>query len=380
MAESSSRHHRPRATVVAMLIATTVLAAGCARFDERATTPFEPEPTDGGFAHIRPAEPTDEPPDDEASDELGPCDDPDPAVIATCLEPVTGIAVLPSGEAALAAERATGRIMEVAPELDPVEFLRIDVDASSGGGLLDIALSPAFGEDRLLYALITTPTDNRVVRIAPGDVAKPLLTGLPRGTSGNAGGLAFAPDGSLLVRTGDGGNPASATNPGSLGGKVLRLDSLNPSAPRPPEIIAPGARGTGSICPDPGNGTIYITERTPGGDQLLEVLSDGTLRPLWQWQGSEGAAECAVVGTDIAVVLTDTEAVAFLSRDEETGLISGDPVRAAEGRFGKLHGAAVGLAGEIWSGTINKDIGEPVETDDRVVLIPSGSGGGVGPD
>ena len=32
-----------------------------------------------------------------------------------------------------------------------------------------------------MYAYISTPTDNRVVRIADGDVPKPILTGIPEG-------------------------------------------------------------------------------------------------------------------------------------------------------------------------------------------------------
>ena len=46
---------------------------------------------------------------------------------------------------------------------------------------MDIVLSPTYSQDRLMYAYVSTPTDNRVIRIADGDVPKPILTGHPQG-------------------------------------------------------------------------------------------------------------------------------------------------------------------------------------------------------
>ncbi|GGC51994.1 hypothetical protein GCM10011410_00380 [Hoyosella rhizosphaerae] len=362
------------------MVALVVAASSCARFDDSLASPFEPEPTAGAYAHIQPSEPEDEDSDEEREID-GPCVDPDPAVIATCLEPISGVTVLPAGDAALAAERVTGRILLVGPDIEPEEFVQIPVDSSGDGGLLDIALSPTFAEDRLLYALITTPSDNRVVRITPGDVPKVVLAGIPRGQTGNQGSLMFEQAGTLLVRTGDAGNAASSADPASLAGKALRVGALNPDGSDRPVIVASGLRGTGGACVDPVSQTVYVTESSLAGDRLVRVSSDGSTEALWSWTDGEGAGHCVVVGTDIAVVLSQGEAVSFLTRDDDTGLISGDPAMAAEGRFGKLHGAALGLGGEIWSGTINKASGDPGETDDRVVLIPTdGGGGAVGPD
>ena len=80
-----------------------------------------------------------------------------------------------------------------------------DVDGSGDGGLVDFALSPTYSQYRLIYALITTPSDNRVVRIAPGDVAKPILTGIPKGATGNMGALYFRSPTELLVLLAFGG-------------------------------------------------------------------------------------------------------------------------------------------------------------------------------
>ena len=48
-------------------------------------------------------------------------------------------------------------------------------------GLMDIVMSPTYKQDRLMYAYISTPTDNRVIRVADGDIPKDILTGIPKG-------------------------------------------------------------------------------------------------------------------------------------------------------------------------------------------------------
>ncbi len=170
-----------------------VAAAGCARFDDTASSPFTPEPTFGSGGEVQPKEPS--PPSSVAPQPSvpdDPCFDRDPNVVATCLDATGGLVMLPDGASALVTERRTGRILLVTQGQAPTEFASVPVDSGSDGGLLDIALSPTFGEDRLVYAYITTATDNRVVRVAPGDVPKDVLTGIPRGAEGNAGSLTFA--------------------------------------------------------------------------------------------------------------------------------------------------------------------------------------------
>jgi len=126
--------------------------------------------------------------------------------VATCLEPISALVVLPgSTPVALAAERTTGRILQVQRQRPNKELAALTVDPAGDGGLTGLALSPSYAEDELIYAYITTPIDNRVVRIAPGDMPKPVLAGIPRGITGNAGALAVDSYGMLLVATGDAG-------------------------------------------------------------------------------------------------------------------------------------------------------------------------------
>ena len=68
-----------------------------------------------------------------------------------------------------------------------------------------------------MYAYVSTPTDNRVIRIADGDVPKPILTGIPKGATGNMGSLIFTSPTTLVVQTGDAGDPAAGGRPGFAG-------------------------------------------------------------------------------------------------------------------------------------------------------------------
>src|SRR5215213_3219459 len=89
----------------------------------------------------------------------------DPAVLAKNLREPWGLAVLPDGNA-IVGERPTGRVLLVHLDRSPPDVLQTigGLDASGDGGLLGIALSPAYSEDRLVFAYLTTRTDNRVVK------------------------------------------------------------------------------------------------------------------------------------------------------------------------------------------------------------------------
>ena len=62
-----------------------------------------------------------------------------------------------------------------------------------------------------------------MVRIADGDAPKDLLTGIPKGAAGNTGSLIFTSPTTLVVQTGDAGDPGLANDPKSLAGKVIRI-------------------------------------------------------------------------------------------------------------------------------------------------------------
>lgn len=377
----------PRRVVAALACVTMV--GGCAQFDESPPGTFvdnpplgagpEPtpqlpdEPLPPGSTGATPSTPTAPP---------GPCDDPDPAVVATCLAPTGGVAVLPDGSAALVTERDTGRLLRVAPGAEPEVLATLEVEGSGDGGLVDVALSPTWVEDQLVYLYLTSSTDNRVVRLAPGDVPKPVLTGIPRGALGNGASLAFDAEGAVLVATGDAGDVAAAADPVSLAGKLLRIDTTGAPAvdnPTPGSPVLTGDIGApGGVCTDPATGTSWLTDRTATVERLRAVVPGTGLGPeVWTWPDRPGVAACAALEGRVAVSLTGGQALYVLATSPE-GAVVADPEVLAQDTYGRLAGADVGPDGLVWAGTVNKEGGgAPVSTDDRVVRIqPPSSGGG----
>ena len=101
--------------------------------------------------------------------------------MATGLTDPLGIAVLPDGTA-LVGQR-NGAILQVQPIAgQPVATVRTisGLDSSGDGGLLDLALSPAYAQDHLIYAYVTTATDNRVVDFTLTGPVTPVFTGIPK--------------------------------------------------------------------------------------------------------------------------------------------------------------------------------------------------------
>ncbi|MBJ8343425.1 sorbosone dehydrogenase family protein [Antrihabitans sp. YC2-6] len=379
----SGRVRRRLAVAVSLVsLALLVLALpGCARFDDSASSPFSPEPTFSGSDRTSPKPPRPTRPPRTP----GPCVDPDESVVATCLDTTGGLVVLPDGVTALVAERRTGRIMKViALEQKTLEVARVEVDGSFDGGLLDLALSPTYTEDGIIFAYISTPYDNRVVRLTSnGDPPKDVLTGIPKGERGNNGALDFVSPTELLVLTGDAGDPAAANDPNSLAGKLLRIDNPSvgpPGSQPPPQVVMSGIGAAGDLCPQ-GGGVVWVTDRTPTEDRLQKI-TDGVPAPApaWTWADRPGVAGCAAGGGRVAVMLTFGRAAAILTVDE-SGAITTAPNLVAQDQYGQLGGAAIGPDGTAWAATVNKTGGQPGPNDDRVVIIPfGGPGGGEGPD
>ena len=322
----------------------------------------------------------------ESSD---PCAPTDEAVIATCLTAPWGLAPLPDGQSALVGERTTGRILKVAKDAEPELVAQIDgVDGTGDGGLLGIVLSPSYDEDGLIYAYVTTAEDNRIIRIAAGDVPKAIFTGIPKGARHNGGRIAFAADRSLYVGTGDTGNPALTADPASLAGKVLRLDEFGKPASTNPApdsaVYASGFSQVAGMCPLT-DGTMAALDHRSGSDVLLPLTAGknyGTLAEgdaLWTWTAADGgAASCAIAGGVLATTsLVKQQLTALQMAGPAT--FTGSPSVLLDNRYGRLLTVVGDSTGLLWLTTSNKDgFGQPVPSDDRVVVVPSGGGDGGG--
>lgn len=365
------------------------LLAGCAQFPDEHGASWSEQPSLEPQSGPQPSFEEEEPPADsagpppEATEPTG-CTDPDPAVIATCLGPIGAVAVLPDGESALVAERDTGRVLQVERNSEPVELARIPVDPSGDGGLTGLALSPSYDEDELFYAYATTGGENQVVRVAPGDRPKPVLTGIPSGDSGNSGALLDDGRGALLVATGNGGNPEAAADPASPAGKVLRIDGFGDPAPDNPNpgnpVVASGLQQPSGLCGGPDDGGTWVTDRGGAQDALHRVEYGRALdSPEWTWRDEPGVSGCAAGNGSVVVSLEDASAL-FTLRPTPDGAFTGQPEKALEGTYGRLSAATLDQDGLVWLGTANKNGGEPVPSDDRVVRIEPPSGGSAGKD
>ncbi|WP_199430424.1 PQQ-dependent sugar dehydrogenase [Qaidamihabitans albus] len=391
---------RPRKTSWPLALAASgaLLLSGCADFSEStAEQDWEPAPEltpeagpqpelpEAGTPAVpsgRPGSPTPVPPPDG-------CTDYDKAVIATCLDTVSAVAALPtdgSAITALAAERRSGRISLVGTDAERSDFAALNVDATGDGGLTGLALSPTYAEDRLVFAYITTPEDNRVVRFAEGQEPKPVLTGIPKGSTGNQGALLTDGKGALLVATGNAGDPAAAADPDSLAGKILRIDTGGrpaPGNPRPDSpVLASGLHSPGGLCKAADGSRLWVTDQGPEQDAIHLVRPGEKLdAPAWTWPDKPGVTGCTDWTDMLAVVTSGAGNLQALPVTQD-GSIGGKPQVTMDGdngtSYGKLDGFDPVTPDYAVAGTVNKDGGDPVSSDDRVVIIvrPPSSGAG----
>ena len=185
---------------LAVLCSTMLVLAGCAQFNDIQSQPFTTNP------ERQPPPSSSPPPPPPLPDKPFPKECPAPGVMQGCLESTSGLLMQPDSKSALVAERTTGAVKEVSVSAEPKVKTVIPVDPAGDGGLMDIVLSPTYKQDRLMYAYISTPTDNRIIRVADDDIPKDILTGIPKGANGNTGALVFTSPTTLVVLTGDAGN------------------------------------------------------------------------------------------------------------------------------------------------------------------------------
>jgi glucose/arabinose dehydrogenase len=356
--------------VLVVLCAALLVASGCARFDEAQSQPFTTEP------ELRPGQSSSPPPPPPLPPAPFPkaCAAP-PDVMQGCLGSTSGLIMLPDSKSALVAERTTGAVMEVSFSAEPKVKTTIPVDPSGDGGLMDIVLSPTYSQDRLMYAYVSTPTDNRVIRVADGDIPKPILTGIPKGATGNMGALIFTSRTTLVVLTGDAGNPAQAGDPGSMAGKVLRIEQPTTVNQAPTTTALSGMGAGGGMCTDPSDGSLYITDRAPTADRLQRITKDSKVSTVWTWPDRPGIAGCAALDGTVLVNLINTKQTVAVRMAPETGAVTGEPEVVRQDVHGHAWALQMSPDGNVWAATVNKTAGDPERLDDVVFAVfPSGGG------
>ena len=323
------------------------------------------------------------------------------STLATNLEVPWSFAFLPNGDA-LVTERDSGKLLRVSPSGDVREVQTLPEGGSGEGGLLGVAVSPNYREDRYVYAYYTTESDNRVVRFRLGEDPEPMLTGIPVNSFHDGGRIKFGPDGMLYVTTGDAGDTENSQDRGSLGGKILRIQpdgSVPPDNPFPGNpVYSYGHRNVEGLAWD-ADGQLFASEfgqdtwdevnRIEAGENYgwPEVEGkggddEGYVDPITVWPTSEASpsgAEIMVDGSipqwegDLFVTALRGERLWHLELNEKGRVVGRE--KLLDGEVGRVRDVAQAPDGSLWVSTSNHDsYGSPVsDQDDRIFrLAPAG--------
>ncbi len=203
------------------------------------------------------------------------------------------VAFLPDG-GMLVTERP-GRLLRIGADGSRITVRGLPaVAAVDQGGLLDVILDPAFGDNRLIYfSYVERAGGGLRTAVARGELDGDRLTGVRRIFAMNRashGGrhfgsrLAFLADGDLIVTLGERGQRHRAQDPADHAGSVLRIRPDGGRSPRTtavaipdaaPEVFTYGHRNAQGLAIHPETGAIWIHEHGPRGGDEINILRGG---------------------------------------------------------------------------------------------------------
>ncbi len=250
--------------------------------------------------------------------------------VATGMQGVTALALSRDGLLIIGERR--GRILiesaatvtagaSLASNPAAIELPGVYLPGPDAGGLLALALDPAFERTRFVYALYTVEARDggarfRVARFREasrhlGERAV-LLDNLPASPQRPAGALAFGADGKLYVALDDGGDPSQAARASSYSGKLLRLnaDGTTPPDEAGPPVIESNLRSPRGFDWHPGSGALWLAE-TNGDKETLRVRATSTRSRAGEHdvmslpQGTDASAVAFAKGTLMPIVHGD---------------------------------------------------------------------------
>ena len=214
-------------------------------------------------------------------------------VIASGLNHPWSIAFLPEGDFLVTERSGALRLIRNGRLQDqPIAGLPEISAKRDQGGLLDIALDPAFDQNgRLCLSYVAEAEGGRGTEIGCGifrddrlDEFKVIFRALPKNKSGRHFGcrLLFA-DGYLYATLGDRGTRPQAQDRATHPGSVVRLmadGTVPPDNPfighsaYQPEVYTYGNRNPQGLAQDPITGAIWMHEHGPrGGDELNRLMA-----------------------------------------------------------------------------------------------------------
>ena len=312
--------------------------------------------------------------------------------IATGLPLPWGLAFLPDGTA-LVTLRDKGEVLHITEGAAPASVGRIPGVVPTGeGGLLGIAVSPAFASDRTVFAYFTAANDNRVIRMtldgtafSPGRV---IVQGIAKAGNHDGGRLAFGPDGYLYISTGDAGLRDPAQDRRSLNGKILRVTADGAPAPGNPfpgsRVWSLGHRNVQGMAWDKA-GTMYASEFgqntwdelnriEPGrnyGWPVVEGIAhrSGFVDPIHQWPTADASPSGIAVGADGAIYMAALRGESLWRIPLNANGRAGTPERLLQGTYGRLRTVVSAPDGRLWLASSNTFRGTLRPGDDRILAL-----------
>ena len=215
--------------------------------------------------------------------------------VAIGLDHPWGLAFLPDGRLLVTERSGSLRTVTAEGQLDPEPVAGVPrVHASGQGGLLDVALHPAFRENGWVYLSYAAGHWGRAgTEVARGRLrgqrledVEVLFRALPKSGGGRHFGsrLRFGPHGHLFISLGDRGDRHRAQDPGDHAGSVVRLrddGTVPPDNPftgaggARPEIYTVGNRNVQGLAFHPETGVLFAHEHGPRGGDEVNVVRAG---------------------------------------------------------------------------------------------------------
>jgi glucose/arabinose dehydrogenase len=318
--------------------------------------------------------------------------------VAEDLNSPWGLACLPEG-GLLVGSRDEGTITRVDEKTGAkTELGEVPgVSAAGEGGLLGLALSPDYASDRMIYAYVTTASDNRVVRMLY-DAKRPsgdqlgapdtIFKGIPKGMIHNGGRIAFGPDGMLYVGTGENGDRGLAQDRKSLGGKILRLTPEGEPAAGDPfpgsPVYSYGHRNVQGLAWDAEQRLFASEFGQDTWDELNAIAPGGN----YGWPTAEGKSADAKFRDPIAQWHTDDASPSGIAYAEGSIWMAGlkgqrlwriplrdtaasaAPQAFLKGEYGRLRTVVSAGGDRLWVTTSDTDgRGSPKQGDDRILEL-----------